>query len=168
MMTNGGSATKNHRHQVIWLRAAGGRRSCTTRPVNVPVWNSSPTWRNVKNVMSPTAAAPGLRGAKPMASVMPRAIGTPRAIRVDPLVSPALIRTPVRQRTRLWGTNRAGNRWSARSTRRNMSPERDTATPTARSVKIMSHAGAANPPRMSDGGTRPGRTRARIRKSMTM
>ena len=88
MTTNGGSAMKNHRHQVISLLAAAGSRSCTTRPVNVPVWNSSPSWRNVKNVISPTAAAPGLRGAKPMASVIPRAIGTPRAIRVEPLVEP--------------------------------------------------------------------------------
>ena len=137
---------KNQRHQVIWVpwpppaadRAPPG-------PVNVPVWNNSPTWRNVKNVISPTAAAPGLRGANPIASVMPRAIGTPRAIRVEPLVRPALIRTPVRQRTRLCGTNRGGRRWSESSTSRNIRPERDTATPTASSVKIISHAGAAKP-----------------------
>ena len=54
-------------------------------------------------------------------------------------------------RTRLWGMKRGGRRWSDSSTSRNMRPERDTATPTARSVKIMSQAGAAKPPRMSDG-----------------
>ena len=135
--------------------------------MNVPVWNSSPISRNVKNVISPTAAAPGLRGAKPMASVMPRAIGTPSAIRVEPLASPAVITTPVRHRTTLCGMNRGGSRWSDSSTSRNMSPDRATATPTARSVKIMFQAGAAKPPRMSEAGTRPGRTRASVRNSIT-
>ena len=167
MTTNGGSAMKNQRHQVIWALAAPGSRSWTMRPVNVPVWNSSPISRKVKNVINPTAAAPGLRGANPMASVIPRAIGTPSAIRVEPLESPAVITTPVRQSTTLWGTNRGGSRWSDRSTSRNMSPERATATPTASSVKTMSQAGAAKPPRMSAGGTRPGTTRARVRNSMT-
>ena len=156
MTMKGGSAMKNQRHQVIWLLAAAGSRSCTTRPVNVPVWNSSPISRNVKNVISPTAAAPGLRGANPMASAIPRAIGTPRAIRVEPLVSPAVIRTPVRHRTTLWGMNRGGRRWSDSSTSRNMRPDRATATPTARSVKIMFQAGAAKPPRMSAGGHQAG------------
>ena len=98
---------------------------------------------------------------------MPRAMGTPSAIRVEPLDRPAVMTTPVRQSTTLWGTKRGGSRWSERSTSRNMSPERATATPTASSVKIMSQAGAANPPRMSAGGTKPGSTRASVRRSMT-
>ena len=120
----------------------------------------------MKNVINPTAAEPGLRGANPMASVIPRAIGTERDPR-GAAREPRVITTPVRQSTTLWGTNRGGSRWSDRSTSRNMSPERATATPTASSVKTMSQAGAAKPPRMSAGDTRPGTTRARVRNSMT-
>ena len=48
-----------------------------------------------------------------------------------------------------------------------MSPEREIAAPTARSVRIISQAGVANPARITEGATRPGTTRARVRSSIT-
>ena len=138
-----------------------------TRPVNVPVMNSSPIWRKVKKMRSPTAAAPGLLGAKPMASAIPRPMGTPRAMRVEPLGRPALRSRPVPQRTRLWFRNRGGRRWSDSSTSRNMSPERETAVPSASRATIMIQAGVPKPARTSGAGTSPGTTSVTLRSSIT-